>query len=54
MKKSTFQAIIKPHLKETDKAWNRQVWNDMLDSLSKSGEKVSFDWVKTPKRLYGE
>ena len=53
-KKEFFEYYIKDNLKENDKPHNRQIWNDTLDFLDKSGSKVNFSWVKMPKKYFGE
>ncbi len=55
MKKKEFiNSYITEYIKPNDKAYNRQLWNDSLDMLEKNGQKVSHEWVKTPKKYYGE
>ncbi len=57
MLKKKFVEMIKPFLKKNDKPFNRQLWNDTLDSLSKDGElniNKAQHWTKTPIKYYGE
>lgn len=57
MKKSEFVEMILPSLKANDKPYNRQLWNDTLDRLAKSGEvninKAQY-WAKSPAKYFGE
>lgn len=52
MNKKQFQEIIKPMLKENDKPFNRQVWNDSLYHYESQLPNRAFSWVKTPKKYY--
>ena len=58
MLKKQFVELIKPHLKENDKPFNRQFWNDCIDNLSREGGSLNIKkaqyWVKVPKKYYGE
>ena len=55
-KKEFTNNYIKPYLKENDKPFNRQLWNDTTDILIKDNrlEKSAQNWIKTPVKYYGE
>ena len=48
---------ILPYIIPSDKPFNRQLWNDAGDMCIKNGElseKRFNQWVKTPKKYFGE
>lgn len=57
LKRDFVNNYIKPFLKEDDTPYNRQLWNNTLDTLSKNGDininKAQY-WTKVPKKYYGE
>ena len=57
MKKSDFVRLyIKPYLRINDKPANRELWNSQIDFFLKSEQipKRAENWIKTPKKHYGE
>lgn len=57
LKRDFVNNYIISNLKENDKPFNRSLWNNTLDTLSKNGDininKAQY-WTKEPKKYYGE
>ena len=53
--KQFYKEYVKPHLKEKDKPYNRQLFHDMKDSLHREGritEKQCQNWVHPSNKFF--